>query len=333
MKKLLLIPVLALSLLATHAQKLIFVKQGANGSGTSWASPLGDLQTALKKANAGDQIWVAAGTYLTTTDGDRNISFVIPNEVALYGGFAGHETSVAMRNWALNKTILSGEIGSPSEDDNAFTVVYTHHVNARTIVDGFEITNGKANGSVPAGDPQRSGAGWFNDGSEGESNPTISNCQFVDNQAREGAGLYNYAESGICKPVIKNCQFLDNSSDLFGGGIYNNGSNGICTPKIQNCLFSRNESRYGAGITNSGVNGQTRSVIINTAFTNNVSFVKGSGIFSDSKENSICEAVLQGCRFSGNVSSLGDGEDVIGSVSNNATAERPSSTLTFSTYR
>src|SRR5437588_259599 len=44
---------------------IIYVRSGATGpgNGSSWANAFPDLQAALAAASAGDQIWVAAGTY------------------------------------------------------------------------------------------------------------------------------------------------------------------------------------------------------------------------------------------------------------------------------
>ena len=66
-------------------------------NGRSWEDAFIDLQDALALAFAGQEIWVAAGTYLPTSDTNREVSFVMVEGVALYGGFAGTETSLAER--------------------------------------------------------------------------------------------------------------------------------------------------------------------------------------------------------------------------------------------
>lgn len=285
--------------------RVIFVKAGSNGDGSTWGTAFGDLQPALKTAQAGDQIWVAAGKYLPTKDNNRSIAFVIPNGVELCGGFAGHEASLAERNWTKNLTILSGEIGSHSIDDNSYTVVYTKNVSQSTVIDGFVITGGTANGTGAKGDISRCGAGWYNDGSNGESSPVIANCVFTNNYGRDGAALYNFAQNGVTSPTIQNCKFTYNRADLDGGAIYNNGDNGICSPMIESCMFEQNEATYGAGILNAANHGEAKPLIINCEFVKNISYIRGGSIFNQRGEASTNEPIVQNCRFADNSATVG----------------------------
>lgn len=275
----------------------IYVKSGSNGSGSTWQDAMGDLQQALQSAQSGDEIWVATGKYLPTKGNDRNASFNIPDGVKLYGGFAGMETSVESRNLDVNFTVLSGEIGSPSTEDNSYSVIFTKNVSEHTVIDGFVITGGFSNIMSEKGDHKRSGAGWFNDGSNGISNPTIVNCIFRNNYGRDGAGLYNYAKNGVASPTIKNCQFIANRADLDGGAIYNDGSNGKSSPYIANCLFEGNEATYGAGVLNVGNRGETMPIVIGCNFSGNIAYVKGNGIYNTLEEFGICDAIVKNCNF------------------------------------
>mgnify|MGYP006284726353 CR=1 FL=1 len=320
MKKLFLLSVLLISVCYLQG-RVIFVKGGSAGDGTSWTNAYGDLQRALRAAKAGDQIWVAVGTYHPTTGNDRNAMFAIPNGVQLYGGFAGYESSINARDLANNPVILSGEIGDPtSKEDNSYTVVYTKHVSSRTIVDGFVIQGGYANGTGAKGDIRRCGGGWFNDGSNGASSPTIQNCTFIHNKARDGAALYNYAANGTVNPVISNCRFIENAADLDGGAIFNDGSAGLCSPTITACLFENNLATYGAGIMNQGIDGETRPEILNCQFFGNTSYIRGSSVYNNRQEAGICMPVIQGCIFEENRSSVG--RDVSSTINNTTTTAR-----------
>ncbi len=83
--------------------KRIFVNGAAAGSndGTSWPDAFNSLQVAIASASAGDEIWVAAGTYKPAVS-DRAVSFRLLNGVKYYGGFAGTEASMSERNVAGN---------------------------------------------------------------------------------------------------------------------------------------------------------------------------------------------------------------------------------------
>ena len=118
-----LILVYAASTAAASAATTLCVKPVPSGSGC-WATAFTDLQPALAAAGSGDEIWVAAGTYLPTSTTDRTISFAMKNGVAVYGGFDGTETMRSERNPAVNVTILSGDIGTPGvSSDNSYHVV------------------------------------------------------------------------------------------------------------------------------------------------------------------------------------------------------------------
>jgi hypothetical protein len=51
-----------------HAER-IYVNANATGikNGASWQNAFTDVQEAIKKANSGDEIWVAKGMYFPTT--------------------------------------------------------------------------------------------------------------------------------------------------------------------------------------------------------------------------------------------------------------------------
>lgn len=285
--------------------KTFFVKSSANGDGSSWEKAT-DLQPALKAAKAGDEIWVAAGKYTPTKDANRMVAFVIKSGVKVYGGFNGTELTFDARDIVVNETVLSGEIGKPSNEDNSYTVVYTEGVSAATVVDGFTITGGAANYLIDGGDLKGAGAAWFNNGTGTESSPTITNCTFIDNYAREGAAIYNLAFEGKCNPVISKCRFIRNQVDFNGGAIFNDGNDGICNPKITDCIFENNEATYGAGIFNRANFGECKPLINACSFIANASVVKGSGVYNDTHGRGICSPVLVGNRFEEGVSAVGD---------------------------
>jgi len=304
-KIVLLTALLCLVFVYSNAQ-VRYVKAHSHGNGESWETAYGDLQQALLNPIPGLQIWVAAGTYHPTTTNNRNISFIIPDDVQVYGGFAGYETQLEQRNWKKNLTILSGEIGTNDPSDNSYTVVYTEGVSSSTIVDGFAITGGAANGVSSLGDIQRCGAGWYNNGSNGVSSPTITNCLFMNNYGRDGAALYNFAENGRCMPKLINCQFVANKADLDGGAIFNDGRKGFTMLEVDHCLFSGNSANFGAGINNhADNNGESRLILKNSVFEGNVSYVRNT-INDNELTGGSYDLIKQACRFTDNVAVVGD---------------------------
>lgn len=136
---------------------------GAN-DGSSWANAYqgaGGLQLALAAAGAGDQVWVADGTYRPTATATRTISFVLESGVEIYGGFAGGEASLSQRDPALNVAILSGDLagddGGGMLAENSYHVVRGGGANATAILDGFTVTGGNANGAGASDDDRGGG--------------------------------------------------------------------------------------------------------------------------------------------------------------------------------
>src|SRR5688572_10782273 len=90
------------------------------GDGSSWNSAFNSVQTALAAAQAGDEIWVAAGTYRPgDASSPRSATFLLAGSVSVYGGFDGTETIRDERDPAANETILSGDLAL--DDGPGFT--------------------------------------------------------------------------------------------------------------------------------------------------------------------------------------------------------------------
>ncbi|MEK5231246.1 hypothetical protein MHB42_05675 [Lysinibacillus sp. FSL K6-0232] len=185
----------------TADSAVIYVKQGASGDGTSWANAFGDLQSALDEAStkltAGAttvQIWLAQGTYIPSEKvggtTDRYNTFQMQNNVAIYGGFNGTETTVTERDWKNHKTMLSGDIDNTPTDNtgNAYRVFYHPsglNLNDTAILDGVTITGGNADHPDT---PERNGGGMYN----ANSSPSLTNVIFSSNTASYYGGHVQY---------------------------------------------------------------------------------------------------------------------------------------------
>jgi hypothetical protein len=264
---------------------LIYVKSNAAGvnNGTSWVHAFTDLQVALAAASNGDEIWVAAGTYRPATGTDRNATFQLKNNVALYGGFTGNETSRGQRNPLANVTALSGDLNG---DDSGFTnnsENVFHVVKGATgaTLDGFRVTGGNANLDVIVG------GGLYN---YYTNNLTLRNIIFVGNSARDGGGMYNHSSS----PTLTNVTFLNNSA-AHGAGLYNIYNS---SPQLTDVTFSGNLARdYGGGMFNYS----SSPKLTNVTFINN-SAVLGGGLY-----NAYGSPILMNSSFTGNSARSGGG--------------------------
>jgi hypothetical protein len=223
-----------------------YVKWDASGlnNGASWIDAYTDLQSALAAASSGDEIWVAAGTYKPTPGTDRTVSFVLKNGVAVYGGFAGKETSWDLSDVTTNVTILSGDIGLPGDhSDNSYHVVAGSRANEYARLDGFTITAGNANSPSA---PNDRGGGVYND----KSSPTLADVILSGNYATFGGGMYNGGEPSYpdgSSPDLTNVIFRDNAA-VEGGGMRNDN---YSRPRLMNVTFSDNSAvRSGGGMEN-----------------------------------------------------------------------------------
>lgn len=252
----------------TLGQTIRYVDDDAalGGDGTSWTTAFKYLQDVLWIANAGDEIRVAGGTYKpdqdevgNVTTGDRTATFQLISGVGLSGGYAGltDPNNPNTRDIELYETILSGDLfgddyGFSNYEENSYHVVAASDTGSTTVLNGFTITRGYANGSCF---PDSCGAGIF----MLSGNPTLANCHVTRNWVKwiepcgtqtpsAGAGIYCGSSSS---PTIDACvitynivqrfcdQYEECEGDAYGGGI-------CCVESshalIINCILSNNKA-------------------------------------------------------------------------------------------
>ncbi len=260
----LLIAVLAMGVFAAQADAAVwFVKSGKTGDGTSWANAGGSIQTVVNYAAAagGGEIWVAAGTYVSTAS---PVVTMIAG-VDLYGGFAGTETDRASRDWVANLTVIDGQKGR-----------YCVKGITGATIDGFTLQNGSG-----------TYGGMYN----ANASPTIGNCVFSKNTATgNGGGMYNDSSS---LPTVTNCTFTANTSSAFGGGIYT-----LAPLSLTGCTFSGNAAVGGNGGGGGGISASASLSVTDCTFTGNTATggneCDGGGIWSSAPLS------VTHCTFAGN---------------------------------
>lgn len=251
--------------------------------GLTWSTAFPTVQAGLNKAVAGDEVWVAAGTYAE--------SVRISAGVGLYGGFAGNEPLRSSRDPTVNLTVLKGSAASS-------VVTLPAAAAPDTVLDGFTITNGGGTSVqtlVQTGACSgRGGGGWrkvyFDIRGGGVlvagGSPTISNNVIVANntglshqtgsvgchsvadfyQAGNGGGIY--VAPGATPSIAGNV--IQNNSATIGGGVYCGGAGAT----IANNIFSGNSATANGG--GLGTNGSALTVSGNT-FVNNTATTDGGG--------------------------------------------------------
>jgi len=228
----------------------IFVDTDANGNtdGTSWADAYSSLQDALATSVAGDEIWIAEGTYYPSEQTDpldpRSATFTLISGVEIYGGFDGTESLRDERDVSNHQTILSGDLSQDdgedfaNNDENVYHVMSANSVDSTAILDGISFTAGNANDIVgDVLDPQQNaGGGMYLK----NASPVIMSCLFKDNSGSYGGAVVTIESSF---PIFTECSFHENLSTRLGGAILNLESSPIYT----NCSFFRNSSLGSSG--------------------------------------------------------------------------------------
>ncbi len=294
------------------AQTTFYVTPSGAGlmDGTSWSNAVSgqDLQTTINTAVVGDQVWLACGTYLPTTNTNRSISFAMKTGVAIYGSFQGTENIIQERILSCGPcSILSGEIGNAGIADNSYTVVWNPSMDDTAILDGFVIEDGNDD-RAPTSNGNGLGGGIYNHGygNAGFCHPTIRNCVFTNNFASWGGGAFNNGyNNGNSNPTYINCIFYDNHAYIEAGGMDSYGVGGNASPTVINTLFYENTSATNVGAMyawGGNAGGNSHPILTNCVFANNTATNGYGGAFiADSRDESggtssgSCTVTLKNC--------------------------------------
>ena len=320
MKKLLILS-MVFAMAASAGAGTIYVDadatDGAN-DGTSWADAYLYLQDGLVAAQTGDQIWVVEGVYTPDSNsvnpegtGDREATFRLKNSVGLYGGYAGYgQLDPDERDVETYDTILSGDLEGndgpdfANYDENSYSVVIGSGTDPNTVLDGFTITAGNADGGGYY--ELNNGGGMY----VWNGIPTVNHCTFNSNHASMiGGGMYIYNDN--FRPLtLTNCTFSNNSANTFGGGLSLMNTDGT----LANCIFNENYCEYaGGGMSLMGCNLTVRNCLFvdNTQYSVIMTppdYFGGGGLY-----NGESSPHLTNCTFSGNnsIQSFCDGGGAI----------------------
>ncbi|MBL7798122.1 MAG: hypothetical protein JNJ90_16640 [Saprospiraceae bacterium] len=263
------------------AQNRYYVNPAAAGANTgiSWTDAFTDLHDALVTAVAGDEVWVAQGSYRPSAIGDRSARFEMLSGVRLYGGFAATELALSERDWQAYPSVLDGDIGTSGDStDNSRNLLYLFRPDSFTLVDGLTFRHAVADDpAVAPGTVGNSGAALYIMAHNGEAYPTIRNCAFERNTAlRHGGAVYvNGGGTGSVAPVFDNCRLVENRAVLGNGGaLYRNGGSWVDRLDIIGCVFDGNVGRFqGGAIYFADSKRSDKFDIRHTTFENNYIFL------------------------------------------------------------
>ncbi|NLH17434.1 MAG: hypothetical protein GX455_12725 [Phycisphaerae bacterium] len=289
------------------------------GDGKSWAGAYTDLNRALDEAISDDEIRVAGGVYRPgPVGGNRELSFFIDTSITLLGGYAGAgQPDPDARDIAAYPTILSGDLngddavvlgledlpGEPTRQDNVYHVVKFGQNSERSVLEGFIITGGNANGSE-----------WYNSEGGGISGwdyyfspPLFRFCTIEFNSSGQSSGgayvqgrfedcvvRFNYAVNyggglGSVREITR-CVIEDNGCGQYGGGL------NLWSARVVDSVIRKNTAAYGGGI----YAGPAGIEMTGCTIENNHASVDGGGIYVSNCGTCNGFPVLYRCRIIGN---------------------------------
>jgi parallel beta-helix repeat protein len=280
--------------LAAPAATTRYAKSGGSSGGdcSTWATAC-ELRYALGVAQAGDEIWVAAGIYKPAPGTEVWLNFGLMSDVELYGGFPGNGGGWEQRDPETHVTVLSGDIDNNDITDangvivdtanivgaNSYHVVTGNGTTATAVLDGFTITGGNANG--PEQYNEHVGGGMFND----SGSPMLASVTFSGNRAaRWGGGMYNVNSS----PTLTDVTFEENeAAGECGGGM----SNFYSSPTLTDVTFSGNTAHvFGGGMHNR----ESSPALTRVTFNSNTVDLSGGGMFNDRSSPVLTEVTFGG---------------------------------------
>lgn len=230
-------------------------------TGANWSEAFSSLQQALDLAYRGDEIWVAGGRYVPERRSDpgdsRSITFAVPEGVALYGGFAGTESTLGERSPSSAATLLGWDAGARGFLPYHVVTIEGADVSVTTVIDGVTIENGLADGLEPHDQgggilnlaaslslydvvlsnntAQALGGGVYSAGAI-----TIGDSEFLGNDAGTGSGLF-VKDASV---YVYGSNFVFNESTNNGGALaLDHGTGGA----VFDSNFSLNRALGGGG--------------------------------------------------------------------------------------
>jgi len=271
---------------------VVYVDKAATGNetGLRWSDAFTDLQMPLEfisPLSGVMEVRVAQGTYRPAgAGGSRYASFMLISGLALRGGYAGVQGSNPdVQDPEMYPAILSGDLNGDDDVDpqnyqeNSYHVVASKELSADTVLEGFIVEGGYANGR----NIHANGGGVLN---REESDLRILDCTFRKNRTNgSGAGIHIESSS----PTLIRCRFGDNVlGGNSGGALYCKDGN----PELTQCSFIANTGGVGGAVA---FYGSSVPEVKHCEFRQNSASFGGAWYSRDT-----CNAIVEDCIFAGN---------------------------------
>jgi hypothetical protein len=312
---------------------------------TSWGTASRDLQAVINSWTGPggnfEEIWVngtvtpktpantVVGGYTVSSGDPKDLAFVIPPGLKIYGGFTGIEAKgngpgqfpdrisagydrrdKNGEDWRL-RTVLSGAVTSAT---NTYHVVIMADIpeSNPVILDGLTVSDGMGADSQGSIDikgysiNRRAGAGLY----LVNASPVLQDVRIQENKATAGGsgiaaggggGIYNLASGSgkVSNPRLTRVLIYNNSvvGNGGGGGMYNGAQNaGRCKPVLDDVTIELNQtSGSGGGLYHVAESGaETKPEIKNSLLTRN-SASGGAGAYNgDYADPTFTRVVIRG---------------------------------------
>jgi hypothetical protein len=324
----------------TTSPNIRYVMETAAGdsTGSDWANASADLQKMIDLSGAGDQVWVAAGTYLPlytasntnntndslpsncllrptstdlhpsstpcprTTPSPYN-SFVMKAGVKLYGGFSASdpETDINQRatyTYAPGITQMTHKSILSGENGNS-TSGHVIHV----VIFAGEMIAGQDTARL---DGFTVTGGYAGSSAPGEHNTFVNNIEIE--KTCGGGIIINFGKGNNESSVVivndsiagNQCDFAGSNNPASGGGVFI--ANG--KPSFSSTIISENTARTdGGGISNGGSSTFTNMLVSGNSATSGGGIYNSNSSISSSSSKSTYTNIL----VSGNKAVTGGG--------------------------
>ena len=301
---------------------------------TTALKPCEHIQAAIDRADSGDTINIAAGTYLEPlTIADLNLTLKGQSAANTFlDGNSLQPVLAVLRNSLSSLTITVSDVtiqrgkaalgAGISTEDNVYLTVNNSNIVSNTATFGggifnqgiLTLNNVTLRGNAATTDNSSEGGAIWNTGFI-----NMTGVILTDNTARRGGAISSINTLTITNSTINNNRAIGQ----YGGGIYNRTNTSRLT--LNNSLVSGNQSigTDGGGIFNDGIlvsngsvisgnlalgngggifnNGSGHVTLSNVAFNNNQSQGNGGGFYSNG------DAAFVGLLASGNQALLAGG--------------------------